>query len=35
MLPEYIKEYHLLETLFPVRKQGFKNPQIKRLVEFL
>jgi len=32
---EFIKEYHLLETLFPVRKQGFKNPQIKRLVEFL
>ncbi len=29
---KYFKEYLLLETLFPIRKQGFKNPRIKELV---
>lgn len=32
---KYIKEYTIIETLFPIRKQGFKNPQIKKLAEFL
>ena len=32
---DYFNEYHLLETLFPIRKQGIKNPQLKNLVEFL
>jgi len=31
----YFQEYLLLETLFPIRKQGFKNPQIKDLVEYI
>ena len=34
-LGKYFKEYQLLETLFPVRKNGFKNPQIKNLVEYI
>jgi len=34
-LGKYFGEYHLLDTLIPVRKQGLKNPQIKNLVEFL
>jgi DNA-binding Lrp family transcriptional regulator len=32
---KYFEEYLLLETLFPIRKQGIKNPQLKKLVEFL
>jgi len=32
---EYFNDYQLLETLFPIRKQGIKNPQLKNLVEFL
>ena len=32
---KYFKEYILLESLFPVQKQGFKNPQIKNLVEYI
>jgi DNA-binding Lrp family transcriptional regulator len=31
----YLGEYLLLETLFPIRKNGLKNPQIKELVEYL
>ena len=34
-LGKYFVGYQLLETLFPVRKNGFKNPQIKNLVEFI
>jgi DNA-binding Lrp family transcriptional regulator len=32
---KYFKEYLLLETLFPIRKNGIKNPQIKELIEYL
>ncbi len=32
---KYFKEYLLLETLFPIRKQGFKNPRIKELVDYI
>lgn len=32
---KYFKEYLLLETLFPIRKQGFKNPRIKELVGYI
>ena len=28
---KYLGEYLLLETLFPIRKKGLKNPQIKEL----
>jgi DNA-binding Lrp family transcriptional regulator len=31
----HIKEYFLLETLMPIRKQGLKNPQIKQLSDYL
>jgi len=34
-LGKYFGGYQLLETLFPVRKNGFKNPQIKNLVEYI
>lgn len=34
-LGKYFDEYLLLETLFPIRKKGFKNPQIKKLVEYI
>jgi DNA-binding Lrp family transcriptional regulator len=34
-LNKYFEEYLLLETLFPVRKQGLKNPQIKILAEYI
>jgi DNA-binding Lrp family transcriptional regulator len=34
-LSKYFEEYILLETLFPIRKQGLKNPQIKILAEYL
>lgn len=32
---KYFKEYLLLETLFPIRKNGLKNPQMKNLVEYI
>jgi DNA-binding Lrp family transcriptional regulator len=32
---KYFKEYSILETLIPIRKQGIKNPQIKQLAEYL
>lgn len=32
---QYFDELVLLETLFPIRKSGLKNPQIKQLVELL
>ena len=32
---DYFNEYLLLETLFPIRKQGLKNPKLKNLVEYL
>jgi DNA-binding Lrp family transcriptional regulator len=31
---KYFEEYLLLENLFPMRKQGVKNPQMKKLVEY-
>jgi DNA-binding Lrp family transcriptional regulator len=34
-LEKYIEEYLLLETLLPIRKQGHKNPQINKLVEYI
>lgn len=34
-LKRYIEEYLLCETLFPIRKNGFKNPHIKNLIDFL
>jgi hypothetical protein len=34
-LEKYIGEYLLLETLVPIRKQGLKNPQINKLIEYL
>ena len=32
---DHIKEYHLLETLVHMRKQGLKNPRMKELVEYI
>ena len=32
---KYVKDYVLLEILFPIRKNGQKNPQIKKLVEYI
>jgi DNA-binding Lrp family transcriptional regulator len=32
---KYFQDYSIVETLVPVRKQGFKNPQIKHLVEYV
>jgi DNA-binding Lrp family transcriptional regulator len=32
---KYVQDYTITETLFPIRKQGFKNPQIKDLTEYL
>jgi len=32
---KYFKEYRLLTTLFPIRKKGLKNPQIKELIEYM
>jgi hypothetical protein len=32
---KYVKGFTLIETLFPIRKQGLKNPQIKNLVEYI
>jgi DNA-binding Lrp family transcriptional regulator len=34
-LSKYFEEYVLLETLFPIRKQGLKNPQAKILAEYI
>ena len=34
-LGEYYHSPHLMQTLFPVRVRGIKNPNIKKLVEFL
>jgi DNA-binding Lrp family transcriptional regulator len=34
-LEKYIGDYLLLETLVPIRKQGIKNPQIKKLIEYI
>lgn len=34
-LSKYFEEYLLLETLFPIRKQGLKNPRIKILAEYI
>lgn len=31
---KYIQEYYLVETLFPIRKQGLKNPRIQTLVQY-
>jgi DNA-binding Lrp family transcriptional regulator len=31
---KYFEVYLLLETLFPMRKQGIKNPQMKTLTEY-
>lgn len=32
---QYFEGYLLLETLFPIRKNGFKNPRIKELIEYI
>jgi DNA-binding Lrp family transcriptional regulator len=32
---KYFKEYELLETIFPIRKQGLKNPKMKELSKYL
>ena len=32
---KYFNENLLLENLFPIRKQGIKNPQIKDLVDYI
>jgi len=32
---KYPEDPLLLEILFPIRKNGFKNPQIKKLVEYI
>jgi DNA-binding Lrp family transcriptional regulator len=34
-LKQQIEDYTLIETLFPIRKQGFKNPQIKQFVDYI
>jgi len=34
-LGDYFTEIQLLETLFPVRLRGIKNPNIEKLVEFI
>ena len=31
---KYVKDYTITEVLFPIRKQGFKNPEITKLAEF-
>jgi len=31
----YIRELHIMETLFPIRIQGILNPEIEKLKEFL
>jgi DNA-binding Lrp family transcriptional regulator len=32
---KYFQEYLLLETLFPIRKQSLKNPDIKNLTKYI
>ena len=32
---QYFEKYLLLETIFPIRKNGFENPGMKELIEFL
>jgi len=32
---KYIKDYTISEILFPIRKQGIKNPEIKKLVDYI
>jgi DNA-binding Lrp family transcriptional regulator len=32
---KYLGDYLILETIFPIRKKGLKNPQIKELVKYL
>ena len=32
---KYFKNYSLIEHLFPIRKNGFKNPQINNLVDYI
>jgi hypothetical protein len=32
---KYFNDYILLESLFPIRKNGFKNPQMKDLIEYV
>jgi DNA-binding Lrp family transcriptional regulator len=32
---QYLDEYLLLESLFSVRKQGLKNPDIEKVVDFI
>lgn len=32
---KYIKDYTITEVLFPIRKQGIKNPEIKKLVDYV
>lgn len=34
-MSKYLQECTLIETLVPVRKNGFKNPKIKELVEYV
>lgn len=34
-LQKFIKEYTLIETLFPLRKQGLKNPKIKEFSDYI
>ncbi len=34
-LGKYFQGHLLLEHLFPIRKNGFKNPQIKNLVDYI
>ncbi|MCK5031852.1 MAG: Lrp/AsnC family transcriptional regulator, partial [Thermoplasmatales archaeon] len=31
----YIAELHMIEALFPIRRQGILNPEIQKLKEFL
>lgn len=32
---KFVKEYTLIETLFPLRKQGLKNPKIKEIYDYI
>ncbi|MCX6661326.1 MAG: Lrp/AsnC family transcriptional regulator [Euryarchaeota archaeon] len=32
---KFLKEILLIETIIPIRKKGIKNPQIKKLIEYL
>ncbi len=33
-LKKFVKDYTLIETLFPIRKQGFKNPKINEFSDY-